>query len=274
MYASALLSPAAMRRTVAACTSIGLINRRLGVQKCVAVMTAAGREARNGKTLVKQLHAAAGIKPVILSGKKEAGLIYSGILGAVNPGRKKILIIEIGGGSTELASGRGASCDAAVALNMGAVRMKHIYPVIGGRKPVPQAAYRRIVSGLEISLRPRLKQFTGRRFDLVFGSAGTIRAIADIFSRLQGCKVAANKSISLRQVGKIALCLCALSLTQRKKLLHVQPDRADIIIGGAAILEAIMSVLKIRSIRVSHCGLREGLILNAYPSLPAGKRPL
>ena len=274
MYSSGRLAPEAINRTVAACKFFCLTSKLLGARKIIAVMTAAGREARNGKTLIKKILASTGIEPVILSEKKEAQLIYSGILNAMNTGRKRILIMEIGGGSTELASGLGRLCKTAMALKIGAVRMKHYYPVIGGKKPVPETVYRQIVAELIISLRPHLMQFIGQRFNLVFGSAGTIRSIANAFARFHGRKLTANNSISFRQVSKTALRLCGLSLSQRKKILKIQPDRADIIIGGAAILEAIMMLLNIRSIRVSHCGLREGLILDAYPTFPSGNRSL
>ena len=270
MYASGRLSAAAIIRTVAACKHFCRTSKILGARKVVAVMTSAGREALNGRTLINSIRRVTGLKPLILSELNEARLIYSGILGSFIHKGKSALVMEIGGGTTEIASGRGRACKVAMALKIGAVRMKHLYPVIGGKRPVAEIAYGKIVDELKTMLRPRLDKFANTRFDLVFGSAGTICSIADIFSRLHDRERSAKKIISFGQVRKTARFLCGLSLAQRKDTLNIQPDRADIIIGGAAILEALMSLLKIKFIRISRSGLREGLILNAQPPFPPG----
>lgn len=274
MYASGRLSPAAISRTVAACKHFCRTSKILGARKVVAVMTSAGREALNGQTLTNNIRRATGVKPLILSEANEARLIYSGILGSFNHNGKNALVMEIGGGTTEIASGLGCACKVAMALKIGAVRMKHLYPAIGGKSPVPEIAYEQIVDELKTRLRPRLGKFVNARFDLVFGSAGTIRSIADAFSGLHGLEPAAKKIISFGQVRKTARFLCGLSLAQRKAILNIQPDRADIIIGGAAIMEALMSLLKIKFIRISLSGLREGLILNAQPPFPPGNHSI
>jgi len=274
MYGSKIISRSAMQRAASACRRIARLSRKLGITRMVAVITAAGREARNAGELVGKIRSGAGITPVILSSHREAKLVYAGVTGGIRPGRKSILAVEIGGGSTELAAGQGNKCERAMALSIGAVKMKHLYPATGGEAPLPEPEYCRMVAMLEKKLRPRLKSLAGRRYGMALGSAGTVRAMADIIARFSRNPAKPPDKISSRQVRNAARMLCALPLAQRKRLLEIQPDRADIILGGAAILEALMGILKIRSIRVSRNGLREGLVLEAYPALAAGNKSL
>ena len=255
------LSPQAIRRTVKACRRLVRFSKKTGARQIIAVATSAAREASNRNLFLKTLERGAGIKPVVLPAQKEARLIYNAATTSANIRTQRVLVLEIGGGTTELALGHGRQCKSIKILKLGAVRMKSLYPAIASRKVISEPVYQEIVEELKKLTRKQLNNLTGRPFDIVIGSAGTILNLADIAGRVfRGRRLAAGDVVSFKQIQTIIRCLCKLPLAKRKKVPGINPDRADIIIGGAAILEAIMTLLKIRSIRASFSGLREGLI--------------
>ena len=128
---------------------------------------------------------------------------------------------------------------------------------------MPASRYRKLVAGIISRLPPAVTQIRQRRPEAVFGSGGTIWNLADAAAReYRGRPLATGDLFSSEEIRATVRRLCALGLRARGKVPGINPDRADIIIGGAAILEAILSALKIRSIAVNRGGLREGLIRN------------
>jgi exopolyphosphatase / guanosine-5'-triphosphate,3'-diphosphate pyrophosphatase len=257
------LAPRAIRRAIRACCRLVRLSRQSGAKEIIAVATSAAREASNRNLFLKKLEREAFIRPVILPERQEARLIYKASASPANLRDRRVFVLEIGGGTTELAWGHGHECEGVKILKLGAVRMKTRHPVIAARAGVPLAVYERIVAEVKSRIKKQLRSLTGRPFDIVLGGAGTILNLADMAGRLyRGRKLAAGDVVSSKQLKEIIRCLCAQTLAGRRKAPGINPDRADIIIGGAAILEAITDLLKIKSIRASFSGLREGLILD------------
>lgn len=272
MYQDNILKDSAICRTAAACRRLLAFGRRCGASRTIAFMTAAGREAHNRMELAHAIQSAAGIRPRLLRAEEEARLIYDGIAASSGRRRGKLLAVEIGGGSTELALGIGRRCIASVTLKIGAVRMREECPEIGGRGPVPDAAYQRTVARLA----ERVKRATVgiRRHDppeQAHGTGGAIASLADAATRaFRGRPLSAGDVVSTAELSEISRQLRSSSLGARRKTLGMDPGRADIIVGGAAILEAIISTLGIGSIAVSFGGLRDGLIRQYLAGLSAG----
>lgn len=269
MDARRRLSARAMRVTAAACARLAGLGRRAGAKRIVAVATAAAREAANRKRLTRLIKNKAGLTPQILTAPQEAALIFKGVAGQ-RPATGRVLVLEIGGGTTELIAGQGNEFRRSATLKLGAVRLPALYPFIAARPAVPIAVYESMVNDLKIEtskcLGPRRRRKLARPPAVALGSGGTIRNLAEIFYlHFRARKLRPGNRFALADLQRTIRYLCRRPLARRRKIAGIHPDRADIIIGGAAILEAIMAALKITSLEISFGGLRDGLIQN-YPA--------
>lgn len=255
-----ILQPEAMRRAGLVCRNLAQLARARGAESVVAVATSATREAENRAVFVRHLQRSAQIDVRVISGKEEARLIYLGVSSGANIGSKQALFIDIGGGSTEVIIGDQQQYEFLDSLKLGAIRMSGMFFRPDEVGPVPPARYARIqryVRTRSVRTLQRLKQY---RTDLAIGSSGTIMNLAEIAIRLAFKRSLKKDDVVTRdQLRNVVALLCSLPLEERRKVPGINPDRADIIVGGAAILETLMQELNIPEISVSERGLREGL---------------
>ena len=129
------LQPAAMERAATVCARFADLARAHGATRFVTVATAATREARNAHDFVRLLRETAGLEVHVVSGREEARLVYLGLLSRVHVD-DRALVIDIGGGSTEVAVGDGSGADIVESISLGAVRLATEGPAAGRRRPV------------------------------------------------------------------------------------------------------------------------------------------
>ncbi len=252
-FVSQHLQPAAMERTVLVAKEFAELARANGADDIVAVATAATREADNQDAFVKRLQAEAQLDVRVIAGLEEARLIYLGVAHGVHLGDKQAFFIDIGGGSTEVIIGSQHQHAYVGSLKLGAIRLTtHFLPE--ARSPVSLQKYDAIQRYVRHHAVRTLREMQVYRIDLALGSSGTIRNVADVAARRFY-----KRPAHLRQV--VAL-LAALPLEERRKVPGLQPERADIILAGAAILDAFMQELRVPEIHVSERGLREGLLVD------------
>jgi len=231
----------------------------------IAVATSATREALNKQIFLQKVLEETRIEISIVSGYEEARLIYLGVLQSLDIYNKKILLIDIGGGSTEFLIGEKGEVKIASSLKIGAVRLTNKFSLndkinksdLKNSKVFVKGAINQIVRILE-----------GNDYELVVGSSGTINNIGSIISADNN--PAADYEISLNgfiikkkpfhtAIDKI---YDAETLAERLSIPGLDPKRADIITAGAVILEQIFSDLKIEKMTLSSFALREGIIMN------------
>ena len=258
-----ILRPEAMRRTVLVCRKFAELAKTYGATEIVAVGTSAIREARNQKDFLKQLMTEAGLNVHVISGREEARLVYLGVSSGVDIGEEKAIFVDLGGGSTEIAIGNQYKWCYLDSLRFGSIRLTAEFIGEGWTGPVPNHVYehiKRYVRSNMFRTTARVKQSKAK---LAFGSSGTIINLAEITNRMfKNNENGRNQVLSKKNLKKMVPILCSSSLNERKKIHGINPERADIIIAGAAITETLMEEFELDEITVSYKGLRDGLLVD------------
>ena len=258
------LQPEAMDRAVLVCRKFVELARFHGAEKIVAVATSATREAVNEEEFLHRLREEAGLDVRVISGREEARLIYSGLSSFVHLGDWNAVFLDIGGGSTEVIVGGQHEYLYLDTIGVGAVRLTTILLSPNEALPVPPERYqllRQYVRHAAIHTIYHIKQ---HQFDLAIGSSGTIQNLASVAARaLRNRSLETEDILTYADLRRVAAMLCAMPLEDRRKVPGLNPDRADIIISGAAILDALMDELGFTEIHVlQEGGLREGLLMD------------
>jgi exopolyphosphatase/guanosine-5'-triphosphate,3'-diphosphate pyrophosphatase len=256
------LQPEAIDRTVLVCRKFVDLAQSRGADEFVAAATSATREAHNREALLRRLETEAGLHVHVVSGREEARLVYLGIVSGLNLGEKRALIIDVGGGSTELIVGEQKQFILLDSVRLGAIRLSGEF-FRDRDRPVSSARYdamcKAIRSAAAANVR-RVKQFA---VDMAVGSSGTATNLADVAAReYLKRKWQRDDVFTYEQVRGVIDKLCALPLEERRKVPGLNPERADIIIAGAAIFDVLMKELGLKEITVSERGLRDGLLMD------------
>ena len=262
-FADHYLRPEAMQRAVLVCKQFVQMARSNSADQVIAIATSATREARNQREFVALLNEDARIKLRTISGIEEARLIYLGISRGVHLGDKNALMIDIGGGSTELIVGDQETHHHLDSLKLGAVRLASTFFLPDETGPVNAARYavlRQYVRNSSIRSMQKLEAYP---FDMVYGSSGTLENLADIaIQMIEGRPREPEDTLTFAGLVQVIEHLRALPLAERAKVPGINMRRADIIIPGAAIIHTLMEELQIPELRITDRGLREGLLVN------------
>ncbi|MDX1959597.1 MAG: Ppx/GppA phosphatase family protein [Leptospiraceae bacterium] len=226
-----------------------------------AVATSALREAKNRDVFLKRAEQELGLHLEVISGFEEARLIYYGILQGIPVFDKRILMVDIGGGSTEILIGEKGEVLFAQSLKIGAVRLtdKFFYGDPDQPSEIKQCRY--YVEGM---LSPLKREIEKWKPEIVIGSSGTIQAMANL--TLVNREDAAPRSLNNYQFTaeecfKVREILSAAdTLKKRTKIPGLDSKRADIIVAGSIILEEVFKAFSLKSMTVSEYALREGII--------------
>jgi exopolyphosphatase/guanosine-5'-triphosphate,3'-diphosphate pyrophosphatase len=250
--ANLTLSRQAMDRGIECLSRFGQRLRHLRSDSVRVVGTNTLRKARNGWEFISRAEQVIGHPIEIISGREEARLIYKGVCYAMGPAADRRLVIDIGGGSTELILGRGYEPELMDSLYMGCVSMSERFFAAGELKASRFAA-------AELAARQELEPvetlYRRRGWDTVIGTSGTIHAINDVAS-LRG---------SPDGLTPAALTDITKALISARDLNHLSVEglpneRAPVFPGGLAILRGIVEGLGIQRLTVSSGALREGLL--------------
>jgi exopolyphosphatase/guanosine-5'-triphosphate,3'-diphosphate pyrophosphatase len=276
------IHPSAMRRTVLVCKNFADLARALGSTEIHAMATAAAREARNRLQLLARFKREAGLDVKVVSGKEEARLIYLGVVSGVQIGDDKALFVDIGGGSTELVVGDQSGISYLDSMGLGAIRLTTMYLKDGGASPVDDDTFEYIKRQVVKKTSRTLERFADRVPRIAFGSSGTIINLATIARRMGGHKGRdkdgdkarkrdrgrADLKLSLADLKRVGALLRSKSLAERRRVEGINPERADIIVAGEAILEAIMEELGIDEIIVSERSMLHGMLMDYLSKQP------
>lgn len=225
-----------------------------GVKMVHLFATSAVRDAANQLEFAQKLREATGLELDICSGEREAQLSFWGVSEAKPTG-----LIDIGGGSTELAVGHGREVEDAVSLQAGAVRLYRLAPIT-----TPQEARRMVEYALEI-LNPVRSRFVrpGVHWVGVGGTFTTSAALAQGIPWQEREKIH-GYCLKRQELKELLEHMASLTMQQRLTLPGLQPQRADIVAHGMAILLACMRMLGISQIEVSEYGNLEGYLKAKY----------
>ncbi len=259
-----LLKPDAMERAIFVCGKFLDLAETYGATEMIAVGTSAIREAKNQTEFLKKLFDETGLKVNVISGEEEARLICLGVSSGIDIGEEKVVFMDLGGGSTEICIGNQFDCFYVSSLKLGAIRLTTHFIGEGWTRPVDFNKYLQIKNYAANKMRAAKAKVQEYGVRLAWGSSGTIINLAEIANKLFKKNGNGNVGLTLsrKNLKKLAPILCSLSLEERKKLPAINPDRADILIAGAAIMDALMEELGLGEIKISHRELRDGLLVD------------
>ena len=272
-FQDGLLAEGPMERAIRVVKNFCDLSRTYGATEFVAKATSATREASNRDELVDRMKEAAGLELEIISGLEEARLIYLGVSSGHNIGKRNALFMDIGGGSTELVLGDQDEYSYLDSLKVGAIRLTALF-VKRPEAPVPDEALVRIRKYVKSALVRTKKEIMQRKVDMALGSSGTTVNIGEILMRQDnGARPGVIRHSQLR---KLIPYLASMTLAERRKVPGINPERADIIVAGAIVLETIMDELKLSEIGVSQRSLRDGMLIDYMSKLqePLGYRKM
>ena len=223
--------------------------------------------------LLSRLRHEAHLDVQVISGREEARLIYMGVAAAHNLEERQALIIDIGGGSTEIAVGRQRNYSYLSSVRLGSIRLANMFFPGGGEKPVSNELYESIRSHVRSETRASIRQIRRYPYDLLIGSSGTIINLCDISARLFHPDEPERTTLTMHDMKKTIALLCSLPLSERRKVPGINPERADIILAGAAVIDTLTEELGITALEVTQRGLQDGLLadyltrMEGYPLL-------
>jgi exopolyphosphatase / guanosine-5'-triphosphate,3'-diphosphate pyrophosphatase len=264
------LSTVAVDRTLAAINILKDKARETGADSLYCFATAAVREAKNRDDFLLRAARETSMTIDVLSEETEARV---GFIGTMEKGPRGAL--DIGGGSTEIALGHDSDVNYSISMKMGAVRALEKYPLGDIADPLTLEAMRQWIACL-LNREANTAKATGREMNVGnwAGIGGTITTLAAMdlkMAHYDSVKVQGH-SLSRQTVDKTLTKLATMPLEKRQQLPGLMPERADIIIGGVAILLEFMLFMDISQISVSDRDNLEGYL--TYKLNETNERPI
>lgn len=231
--------------------------RELRAEQVRAVATSAVRDASNRDDFLNRAAEELGLEIEVLTGEQESRLSYAAV--ALDPilgtytGEQ--IIADVGGGSTEITYGRGRTVSSSVSLNVGAVRLTEKFLAHDPPTPEEVEAAREWTDDI---LRHVNLGGPGR----LVGVGGSAVNLARIYMQVtpEQTQAVHGAYMGADAMRELADRLTSMSVQERRALIGLDPDRADIIPGGAIVLERAMTVLQVDEMVTSIRGLRHGVL--------------
>ena len=260
------LKPKIIRRSIDCLRRFLDLSRSIHNDRIIAVATSATREAPNGRDFLRNVKESLDLNIDLISGQEEARRIYIGVISGMEFDRKPHVIIDIGGGSTELILGDGGDPRVLTSTKVGAVRLTGEFvttdPIDNGEYNTLKAFARGTLERPADEVRSALQP--GETLQMV-GTSGTIETLAKIHAMEHlGHEPSILTGYPLTRAyidAKIASWR-TMTCAQRAEIPGMSPQRAEIIVAGATVLQQAMALLGVESLVVCDRALREGLIVN------------
>ena len=253
-------TPGAIERTVAAIAGMAAEAERAGTAALAAVGTMGLRTAGNGGDFIAAVAARCGVRIETIPGAEEARLAYVAVQSGLGLGAGSIVVFDTGGGSSQFTFGRGAEVVEQFSVNVGAVRFTEKYGLAG---VVSAADLERATEAIAADLR-RLDGAPTP--DVLVGMGGAVTNLTAVMLGLvtydphavRGARLGADevdRQIALYRVR---------STEARRRIVGLQPKRADVILAGACIVRTVMRKLRKGELVVSDRGWRHGLLIDRF----------
>jgi exopolyphosphatase/guanosine-5'-triphosphate,3'-diphosphate pyrophosphatase len=247
------LDSASQERALVCLRRFGQRLRDMRADQVRVVGTNTLRRARNGEAFLARAEEALGHPVEVISGIEEARLIYLGVSHHTDSTDGANLVIDIGGGSTELIIGEGHEPQHLESLYVGCVGVSRTHFDDG---KLSAKRFERARLAVRLELRPVAAAFRRRGWKRALGSSGTVRAARDVAHELK----LAESGVSLAAVEAIIDGMIKVRHVEDLRLPGLGAERAPVFAGGVAILAEVMSALKVERLDISTGALREGLL--------------
>ncbi len=239
----------------------------MGATQVMAFATSAIRDAPNADQVLARIQEKTGLVVDVLSGEDEARMTFLAVRRWFGWSTGRLLVVDIGGGSLELASGSDEAPDVAISLPLGAGRLTRSYLATDPPKPEELRELRKVVREHIADVVSRLKRVGEPR--IAAASSKTLKQLARIAGAAPSSEgIYVRRSLSLEDLRLWAPKLAAMSAKERERLPGVSVARSTQLVAGALVAEAAMELLDISELVVCPWALREGVILHRIDGLP------
>ncbi len=251
VFLSGRLAPASIGQACDALRQFKAEMDRVKVDAYRAIATSAVREAKNGATLVERARREAGIEMETIEGIEEARLIQLAVSRRIPVGDKRALLVDVGGGSTELTLLDRGETAFTMSLPLGTVRMLEAY--LRGAKTIDRTRERLIEEVVDRALGEALPRLG--TVDVLVGTGGNVETLFDL------CPAKGSaRAIDVSAARTLYKKMCAMTNAERRDEWQLRPDRADTIIPATAIFLRIAGALKRTTILAPGVGLAAGIL--------------
>lgn len=231
------------------------INRKYRIHHCRAVATSAVREAKNKDAFLNRMHRASKIGVEIIDGIEEARLIHTAVQREVDLSRKRILLIDVGGGSVEVTFSENGLMSATQSFPMGTVRMLQML----SERKLDEKGLKIVMGEFIQPLSHYIESHVGpSRVELAVGTGGNLECMGKM--KIQLLHRTPNTLVSLSELVEISRRLEAMSVQDRVQKLDLRPDRADVIVPAVLLVKTILRQAGVDKILIPGVGLRDGLL--------------
>ena len=255
----------AMNRAFSTLKRFKELSESYKVESLIIAATSAVREAPNGRIFIAEIKKKIGLDVELISGAEEARLIYLGVLSGMQFGNKPHLVLDIGGGSTELILADSSDARALTSTKIGAVRLQREFIKKDPISSQTEFFLRSFIKGsMESAIDKVSKRIEVGEEPVLVATSGTAMAIGTLISnqenhiqsKLQGYKIPKSN------LDNIVSQLIKMTPSQRMELSAISERRSEIIVPGALILQTIMNMVNVKEIVLSERALREGLVVD------------
>jgi exopolyphosphatase / guanosine-5'-triphosphate,3'-diphosphate pyrophosphatase len=268
---SGVLGAEPMNRAIDSLSRMAALARQLGATRTEVVATSAVRDAANAREFVSRVRGETGLEVRVLDGAEEARLSFRSAVAHFDLAIGRYIVVDIGGGSMELAMSADGVVERLTSLPLGAIRLTEMF--FGER--ISPKGLKRLRRHVREAIRAeiRVRDWRGAR---IIDSGGTFTSLAGMQLHRQGIGGTRNvheTAIARGELKSILETLVEMSPEERAKVPGLNPERSDIICAGLAVAAEVMNRVDARQLVVSRYGIREGILLEAARVTPTFADP-
>lgn len=257
VFTNGMISEFKMEKTEEAFIKLFHIFTEYNVTDIKALATSAMRDSKNGQILAKRIAHATGIEIETIKGNQEAQVIFNAVKSQVNLKRKNAILMDIGGGSTELILVKNENILAVESFNVGTVRLL---------KLTHDDLENEISSQMNKMIKFIKDHFKIKDIDLFIGTGGNLRRIGKIRKKILGKPT--SELALFNEINHMEEAILSMSYVDRIRRLELDQNRADVILPAIMLTHHLMDKLKIEKIHLPKVGLKEGIILSMLEKAP------
>lgn len=227
-----------------------------------AVATSATREALNRELFLDRIERAGGVTVDVISGEEEARLIHLAVSSKFNLKNKRVMLIDIGGGSVEITLVADDQILSTESYRMGTVRLLQLLE----EKQRGEKQFTQLVREYVDAAQKRVRKELGdEKIELCIGTGGNVEALGEL--RRDLLKKDRSNIITLDELELLLRRLQSLTYEERVRQLQLRPDRADVIVPAAIVLQKVVRLAGVEELHIPAVGLKDGLLLDMIQEL-------
>jgi exopolyphosphatase / guanosine-5'-triphosphate,3'-diphosphate pyrophosphatase len=262
VFANKMLSKTAFHKGTETITRYVQLADQYGVDHIITAATSATREAKNGREFLDNLIHDVGLSPQLISGNEEARLIFMAVRRAIDLQKDNVLVLDIGGGSTEAVVGNNEAVLFKNSMKLGVLRL---LDKVGKQDSLNEEERNALKDHIKETAASIMENAKRIGFNRVVGTSGTIRTLGEATLLLTGKETGITVNaevIKVKDLEKIVNKLLSLSPEKRTEVKGVSQNRVDAIHLGGLLLVELLKMAEVKELTLSDASLREGLVID------------